>query len=311
MIYRPEETEDQTKERLDAFLAEVCGGMSRSRLQKMIKAGEILVNGVPAKKPGLLIGPEDLIETPELSDEPEATAILPEDIPLDIVYEDADVIVVNKPKGMVVHPAAGHLSGTLVNALLCHCRDSLSGINGELRPGIVHRIDKDTTGLLIACKNDAAHQSIAAQLAVHSITRRYFALVWGSFQEAEGCIDRAIGRDAKDRKKMAVVPPEKGRHAVTHYRVLEQFGTEAALIECRLETGRTHQIRVHMASISHPLLGDPVYGRKKDPYLSDGQYLHAAVLGFVHPRTGEYLEFHAPLPLYFEKRLEMLRERAK
>lgn len=310
MIYRPQTTEQESKkERLDAWLAEIGTGMSRSRIQKLIQKGEIKVNGAAVTKNGFLLTPGDEIELPKEEAAPLLTELEAENIALDIVYEDADVIVVNKPKGMVVHPAAGHMEGTLVNALLYHCKDSLSGINGELRPGIVHRIDKDTTGLLIACKNDAAHQAIAAQLAVHSITRRYYALVWGSFQADEGSIDKPIGRDVKDRKKMAIVPAERGRHAVTHYRVLERFGTEAALIECRLETGRTHQIRVHMASIGHPLLGDPVYGKKKDPYTADGQYLHAAVLGFQHPTTGAYLEFTAPLPKYFEARLMQFRKK--
>ena len=278
--------------------------MSRSHLQKEIKTGRITVNGGMVKT-GYELRFGDIIGVPEPS-EPEASGIEAEDIPLDVVYEDADLIVINKPKGMVVHPAAGHQSGTLVNALLYHCRDSLSGINGELRPGIVHRIDMDTTGLLVVCKNDAAHTAIAEQLAVHSITRRYLALVHGTFRNDEGIVDLPIGRSEKDRKKMAVCAPGKGRNAVTHYRVLESF-PNASLIECRLETGRTHQIRVHMSYLHHPLFGDPVYGMKKDPYISHGQFLHAAVLGFVHPRTGKYMEFSAPLPDYFESVLEKLR----
>ncbi|MDO4265748.1 MAG: RluA family pseudouridine synthase [Eubacteriales bacterium] len=293
----------EEKTRLDSYLSDALKDMSRSHIQKLIRSGEITVNGA-ASKPGCLLSPGDEIEIPET--EPCEPEILPEDIPLDIVYEDADLIVVNKPKGMVVHPAAGHNGGTLVNALLYHCKDSLSGINGVLRPGIVHRIDMDTTGLLIACKNDSSHRSIAEQLAVHSITRRYLALVHGCIREDEGTVDRPIGRSDKDRKKMSVVSPEKGKHAVTHYRVLARC-PEASLVECRLETGRTHQIRVHMASIGHPLFGDCVYGTKKDRYLSFGQFLHAKVLGFVHPSTGEYMEFSAPLPDYFLDVLKKLK----
>ena len=230
--------------------------------------------------------------------------IVPEDIPLDILYEDHDVILVNKPKGMVVHPAAGHYTGTLVNALMFHCKEDLSGINGVLRPGIVHRIDMDTTGVIIACKNDLAHNSIAAQLKEHSITRRYQAIVHGALKDDEGVIDEPIGRSPKDRKKMAV-NYNNGKSAVTHYKVLTRF-KDFTHIECRLETGRTHQIRVHMASIGHPLLGDAVYGPAKCPYKLQGQTLHAGILGFVHPRTGEYMEFSAPLPEYFEELLRKL-----
>ena len=291
------------KSRLDSYLAQQRTDMSRSHIQKEIKSGRITVNGKPVK-PGYELRPGDTVLLPEMT-EPEETALSAEDIPLDVVYEDEDVIVVNKPKGMVVHPAAGHADGTLVNALLHHCKDSLSGINGELRPGIVHRIDRDTTGLLVACKNDSAHTALAAQLAVHSITRRYLALVHGTFREAEGTVDMPIGRSDRDRKKMAVCAPGKGRNAVTHYRVLRQFRS-AALLECRLETGRTHQIRVHMSYLHHPLFGDPVYGLKKDPYVRYGQFLHAAVLGFVHPRTRTYMEFSAPLPEYFEAVLSKL-----
>ena len=224
--------------------------------------------------------------------------------PLDIVYEDQDVILINKPKGMVVHPAAGHYSGTLVNGLMAHCKDDLSGINGVLRPGIVHRIDKDTTGILIVCKNDMAHQSIAKQLYDHSITRKYHAIVYGNIKEEEGTVNAPIGRSLKDRKKMGIVMD--GKHAVTHYKVLKRLKKGFTYIECQLETGRTHQIRVHMASIKHPLLGDDVYGPKKSKYTLEGQCLHAKVLGFVHPRTGEYMEFEVPLPEYFEKLLNKL-----
>lgn len=292
------------KIRLDSYLAEKRPDMSRSHIQKLIRSGQILLNGQAAKT-GCILSEADEICLPEQEplSEPQ---VEPENIPLDIVYEDADVIVVNKPKGMVVHPAPGHSGQTLVNALMYHCSSSLSGINGELRPGIVHRIDKDTTGLLIACKNDAAHHAIAEQLRIHSITRRYIALVQGNIREDEGCIDQPIGRSRTDRKRMAVLSPGQGRSAVTHFRVLERFGS-CTLVECRLETGRTHQIRVHMAWLHHPLVGDPVYGIKKDALAADGQYLHAAVLGFVHPRSGEYMEFSAPLPQYFEKQLEKLR----
>ena len=227
------------------------------------------------------------------------------DIPLDILYEDSDLIIVNKPKGMVVHPAAGHYSGTLVNALMYHCGEQLSGINGVMRPGIVHRIDRDTTGSIIVCKNDAAHRSIAALLKEHSITRRYRAICLGTFSEEEGVIDKPIGRHPTERKKMAI-NFKNGKNAVTHYKVLERF-KDYSYIECRLETGRTHQIRVHMSSIGHPLLGDEVYSSKKWPYHLEGQTLHAQIIGFIHPTTGEYMEFEAPLPPYFEELLKKLR----
>lgn len=229
----------------------------------------------------------------------------PQDIPLDILYEDEDLIVVNKPKGMVVHPSAGHYTDTLVNALLYHCKDQLSGINGMMRPGIVHRIDQNTTGSLVVCKNDFAHNSLAEQLKDHSITRRYRAIVHGVLKEEEGTIDQPIGRHPIDRKKMAI-NLKNGKRAITHYRVLERF-QKFTYIECELETGRTHQIRVHMSSIQHPILGDDVYGPSKCPYHLQGQTLHAMVLGFIHPRTGAYLEVTAPLPLYFEELLSKLR----
>ena len=222
---------------------------------------------------------------------------------LDIIYEDRDIILINKPKGMVVHPAAGHYSGTLVNGLMDHCRDELSGINGVLRPGIVHRIDMDTTGVIIACKNDFAHNHIAEQLKEHSISRRYIAIVHGNLKEDEGTVNAPIGRHPTDRKKMAV-NYKNGKEAVTHYHVLSRYGNYT-YIECRLETGRTHQIRVHMASLGHPLLGDRVYGPARCPFPSlQGQTLHAELLGIVHPRTGEYMEFHAPIPPYFEELLK-------
>ena len=295
-------TEEAEGDRIDRFLADRCEELSRSFLQKLFKSGEILVDGRPVKASYRVSEGEEVVcEGPE--------AVLPEiaaeDIPLDILYEDEDVIVVNKPKGMVVHPAAGHYTGTLVNALMYHCREDLSGINGVLRPGIVHRIDMDTTGAIIACKNDLAHASIAAQLKEHTITRRYEAIVCGVLKDDTGTIDAPIGRSQKDRKKMAVLA-SGGREAVTHYRVLNRF-REYTHIECRLETGRTHQIRVHMASLGHPLLGDAVYGPAKCPYKLQGQTLHAGVLGFQHPRTGAYMEFTAPLPDYFKHLLEILK----
>ena len=288
--------------RIDKYLAEQLPDITRSYLQKLLKDGSVQMNGKPVKTStktaaGAVI--ELTIPDPE---EPE---ILPEDIPLDILYEDSDVILINKPKDMVVHPAAGHYTGTLVNALMYHCKGDLSGINGVLRPGIVHRIDKDTTGVLIVCKNDKAHNALAEQLKEHSITRKYRAIVCGNLKEDEGTVDAPLGRHPQDRKTMAIVRTG-GKRAVTHYRVLERFGNYT-YIECQLETGRTHQIRVHMASLGHPLLGDEVYGRVKSPFKLEGQTLHAMVLGFIHPTTGEYMEFEAPLPEYFEKLLEKLR----
>lgn len=267
----------------------------------MMKEEKVLVNGKPVKANYRLKTEDEIcFELPEAV-EPD---IEPENIPLDILYEDADVLVVNKPKGMVVHPAAGHYSGTLVNALMYHCKGSLSGINGCLRPGIVHRIDMDTTGSLIVCKNDIAHASIAEQLKEHSIVRRYRAIVWGVIKEEEGCVDVPIGRHPSDRKKMAA-GVRNGKEAVTHYRVLKRFRSYT-YIECRLETGRTHQIRVHMDSIGHPILGDPVYGNRKCPFQLQGQTLHAMTLGFIHPVTGEYVETTAPLPGYFQHLLDTL-----
>lgn len=294
----PEEQEDV---RIDRYLAESCESLSRSYIQKLLKNGEVLVDG-KAVKASYRVCPGDqvLVDIPEAV-QPEIQA---QDMELDILYEDSDVILVNKPKGMVVHPAAGHLNDTLVNGLMAHCRDQLSGINGVMRPGIVHRIDMDTTGVLIACKNDFAHNQIAAQLKEHSITRKYLAVVHGVIKEEEGTVDAPIGRHPVERKKMSV-NEKNGRHAVTHYRVLRRF-SGYTYIECQLETGRTHQIRVHMASIGHPLVGDEVYGPRKCPFSLQGQTLHAAVLGFIHPRTGEYLEFWAPLPEYFEKLLKKL-----
>lgn len=288
--------------RIDVFIAENVEELTRSAVQRMIESGHVRLNGGQAKANYKLRAKDVIdIEIPEAK----TVEIIPEDIPLDILYEDADVIVVNKPQGMVVHPAPGHTTGTLVNGLMYHCGDSLSGINGEKRPGIVHRIDKDTSGVLMVAKNDAAHQALAAQLAEHSITRRYSAIVFNGFQEDSGTVDQPIGRNPLDRKKMAVTQ-KHSRRAVTHYRVLERLGN-FTLIEAQLETGRTHQIRVHLTYIGHPLLGDLVYGPKKQPIRLEGQALHARVLGFIHPTKGEYMEFEAPLPESFEKILQRLR----
>lgn len=288
--------------RIDRYLSEQCGSMSRSYLQKLVKDGGVCVNGMAVKSNyKVTAGEQIMLDVPEAV-EPE---IVPEEMDLDILYEDADIILVNKPKGLVVHPAAGHYGGTLVNGLMYHCRADLSGINGVMRPGIVHRIDMDTTGVLIACKNDMAHNSIAEQLKKHSITRRYYAIVHGNFKEDSGVINAPIGRHPVDRKKMSI-NEKNGREAITHYRVLERFG-QFTYVECQLETGRTHQIRVHMASIGHALLGDSVYGPAKCPYKLQGQTLHAGILGIIHPRTGEYMEFSAPLPEYFNELLKKLR----
>lgn len=294
-------TSEMAGKRLDVVLSEQCSDLTRSYINKLCKEERAALNGKTSKgnkkcKEGDVI----TLQVPE----PTELEILPEEMNLDIVYEDQDVILINKPKGMVVHPAAGHYSGTLVNGLMAHCKDDLSGINGVLRPGIVHRIDKDTTGILIVCKNDMAHQSIAKQLYDHSITRKYHAIVYGNIKEEEGTVNAPIGRSLKDRKKMGIVMD--GKHAVTHYKVLKRLKKGFTYIECQLETGRTHQIRVHMASIKHPLLGDDVYGPKKSKYTLEGQCLHAKVLGFVHPRTGEYMEFEVHLPEYFEKLLNKL-----
>lgn len=294
--------EDEIGKRIDVYIAEYKEELSRSRVQKLIENGLVTVNGKVVKS-NYKLRKGDILEV-EIPD-PEPLEIEAEDIPLDIIYEDKDVVIVNKPQGMVVHPAPGHYSGTLVNALMYHCKDDLSGINGQMRPGIVHRIDKDTSGVLMIAKSDAAHNSLAQQLAVHSITRKYYAVVCGNIKEDSGTVDKPIGRSPKDRKKMAVV--QGGRRAVTHYRVLERFGGKYTLIEAQLETGRTHQIRVHMASLGHPLLGDTVYGSEKQPFKLQGQVLHAKVLGFNHPSDGRYVEFESPLPEYFEKLLTKLR----
>ena len=292
----------ESGERLDKFLDEMLPDFSRSYLQKLIKGQHVTVQG-QIVKPNYRLRAEDEIHI-EIPDEIKLD-IIPEKIPLDILYEDQDLLVINKPKGMVVHPAAGHYSGTLVNALLYHCEGQLSGINGVLRPGIVHRIDRDTTGSLVVCKNDMAHRSLAEQLKEHSINRRYRAIVWGNLKENEGTVDAPIGRHPIDRKKMAI-NRTNGKRAVTHYRVLKRF-SRFTYIECQLETGRTHQIRVHMASLGHPLLGDTVYSTAKSPYTLEGQCLHAMTLGFIHPRTGEYIECTAPLPEYFEHLLEIMK----
>lgn len=296
------EENDQGK-RLDAWISE-CEelGISRSYAAALIKEGKVLVNDASCKaSTKLRSGDRVAVTVPA----PRALNVEAEEIPLNIVYEDADILIINKPKGMVVHPAAGHAGGTLVNAVMHHCGDRLSSINGVLRPGIVHRIDKNTTGLLVVCKNDLAHTSLAAQLKEHSITRRYVAIVHGNIREDSGTIDAPIGRSKTDRKKQAI-DRINGRHAVTHYRVLERFGLYT-LVECILDTGRTHQIRVHMASIGHPLLGDDVYGPKKCPFKLEGQCLHAQTLGFQHPSSGEYIEFSSDYPVYFQEMLEKLR----
>ncbi len=290
-------------QRIDKLLSIQLTDFSRSYIQKLLSNRAVLIHGQPIKSNyKVKEGDYIQVEIPE----PEVLDVQPENIPLDIVYEDTDILIINKPKGMVVHPAAGHYSGTLVNAILYHCQDDLSTINGVLRPGIVHRIDMDTTGLLVICKNNMAHQSLAEQLKVHSITRKYTAIVYDNIPEDNGTIHKTIGRHPVDRKKQAV-NVRNGREAITHYRVLERFGGKYTMVECQLETGRTHQIRVHMASIHHPLLGDTVYGPSKDPFHLQGQTLHAGVLGFIHPRTGKYVEFHSKLPEYFQNLILMLR----
>lgn len=300
--FRFQITEEMEDERIDKCVSLLIDSLSRSFLQKLIKEERVQVNGRPVKGSYRVKADDEVaFELPE-SVEPD---IAPENIPLDILYEDEDVIVVNKPKGMVVHPAAGHYSGTLVNALMYHCGGQLSGINGVMRPGIVHRIDMDTTGSLIVCKNDKAHACLAAQLKEHSINRRYRAVCYGVLKEDEGTVDKPIGRHPQDRKKMAV-NEKNGKRAVTHYRVLKRFA-QYTYIECVLETGRTHQIRVHMTSIGHPLLGDEFYASgRKCPFQLKGQTLHAQTIGFVHPRTKEYMEIEAPLPDYFQELLEKL-----
>lgn len=293
-----EELED---ERIDKCLALLTDTLSRSYIQKLIKEDKVYVNNQCVKANYRVKNEDEVCFYLPKCEEPE---ILPQDIELDILYEDDSIIVINKPKGMVVHPAAGHYKDTLVNALLYHCKDSLSGINGVLRPGIVHRIDRDTTGSLVVCKNDSAHNFIAGQLKEHSVTRKYYAIVYGVLKDDFGTIDKPIGRSATDRKKMAV-NVQNGRNAVTHYKVLKRF-EKYTYIKCQLETGRTHQIRVHMASIGHPLLGDEVYSQRTSPFHLTGQTLHAKTLGFIHPDSLEYMEFEAPLPEYFSHLLDIL-----
>ena len=295
--------ENDGGERIDRYLADNFEDKSRSYLQKLIKDGQVKVNGKPVKANYRLVF-DDRVEIfmPEVK-EPD---IEPENIPLDILYEDKDVLLINKPKQMVVHPAPGHYSGTLVNAIMYHCGDELSGINGVMRPGIVHRIDMDTTGSLVICKNDNAHQSLSEQLKIHSINRIYEAIVHGNLKEDEGTVNAPIGRHPTDRKKMSI-HAKNGREAITHYKVIERFGNYTH-IQCKLETGRTHQIRVHMSSIGHPLVGDSVYGPAKCPFPHlQGQTLHAKTLGFTHPSTNEYLEVNAPLPDYFVSLINRLK----
>ena len=292
------EHEDQ---RIDRYLTEMLPEQSRSFFQKLIRDGFVMVNRIIVKV-NYRLKTGDVIEI----DIPDAvpTEIVPENIPLDILYEDDDLLIVNKPKGMVVHPAVGHSTGTLVNAIMYHCQGNLSGINGEIRPGIVHRIDKDTTGSLIICKNDEAHRNIAEQIKEHSVTRRYVGVVAGTFSEESGTVEGAIGRHPNDRKRMTI-NEKNGKPAVTHYRVLQTL-KGASFMEFELETGRTHQIRVHIASISHPLLGDTVYGNSKNPYKLQGQALHARTIGFIHPTTGEYIEVSAPIPEYMTELVRKL-----
>ena len=295
--------DEHNKERIDKYLTSTLEDMSRSYIQKLIGEERVFVDGKAVKSNFRVVsGGLVTLCMPEVKE----AQIAPEDIALDIIYEDADIIVINKHKGLVVHPAPGHESGTLVNALLYHCKDNLSGINGVLRPGIVHRIDRDTTGVIIACKNDIAHRFVAEQLKEHSITRRYQAIVYNTLKTDSGRVETTIGRHPKDRKKMAV-NVRNGKSAATNYRLIENLGDKYAYIECELETGRTHQIRVHMASINHPILGDIVYGPDKNPYHLEGQALHARILGLIHPRTKEYMEFTAPLPEYFTDLLSRLR----
>ncbi len=295
-------TEELEGERIDKALCLLLDSLSRSFISKLIKENHLTVNGKPVKSSYQVRTDDDIVFYLPPSQEPDIVA---QDIPLDILYEDSDVIVVNKPKGMVVHPAAGHYSGTLVNALMYHCGEQLSGINGVMRPGIVHRIDMDTTGSIIVCKNDRAHNMVAEQLKVHSVNRRYHAICYGVLKEEEGMINAPIGRHPTERKKMAV-NERNGKEAITHYRVLKRF-QNYTYIECRLETGRTHQIRVHMASIGHPLLGDELYaGNRKCPFKLQGQTLHAKILGFIHPTSEQYMEIDAPLPEYFENLLKIM-----
>ena len=295
-------SEESKNQRLDAFLASSLDGLTRSQATRLIESGEVAVNGRAVSKSYKLAGDEDVAVT---LPEPEPVEAVPQDIPLDVVYEDADVIVVNKPSGMVVHPAPGHPDGTLVNALLYHCAGTLSGVGGALRPGIVHRIDRDTSGLIIAAKNDAAHQYLSAQLADHTLARTYECIVVGKLREDRGTVDAPIARHPTDRKRMAVVAG--GREAVTHWEVIARYPGYTH-VRCRLETGRTHQIRVHMAYIGHPILGDTVYVAKKEVPGLTGQCLHAVGLRFLHPRTHEVMELSCPLPDEFTRMLQRIRK---
>ena len=301
-LIRLKASEESKNQRLDAFLASSLDGLTRSQATRLIESGEVAVNGRAVSKSYKLAGGEDIAVT---LPEPEPVEAVPQDIPLDVVYEDADVIVVNKPSGMVVHPAPGHPDGTLVNALLYHCAGTLSGIGGALRPGIVHRIDRDTSGLIIAAKNDAAHQYLSAQLADHTLARTYECIVVGALREDRGTVDATIARHPTDRKRMAVVAG--GREAVTHWEVIARYPGYTH-VRCRLETGRTHQIRVHMAYIGHPILGDTVYGAKKEVPGLTGQCLHAVGLRFLHPRTHEVMELSCPLPEEFTRMLQKIRK---
>lgn len=296
---------EEESQRADKLLAQEVEELTRSAAQQLIAQGLVTCGGKPlGKSEKLKAGQEIVVVLPDA----QPLDVQAQDIPLDIVYEDGDLLVVNKPKGMVVHPAPGHEEGTLVNALLAHCGDSLSGINGVARPGIVHRIDKDTSGLLIVAKNDFSHTRLAEQIQAHTFTREYSAVVYGSFKEDSGTVDQPLGRHPTDRKKIAVLPNSpSARRAVTHFWVVKRFQGFTQL-RLRLETGRTHQIRVHMAYLGHPVAGDPVYGPKKSITSLEGQCLHAGKIGFVHPRTGEYLEFEAPLPAYFTGFLQKLKE---
>ena len=299
-------TIDRDGERLDSALSRLVPELTRSQAQRLIEQGAVTQAGRPVKKNEKLPAGTALeLEIPEVRETP----IAAQDIPLEVCYEDADVIVVNKPKGLVVHPAPGHADGTLVNALLAHCGDSLSGIGGEKRPGIVHRIDKDTSGLLVVAKDDATHIGLSQQMAIHSVERAYNTIVYGGFAQDEGFVESNLGRSKTDRKKMAV-NEKNGKPAITHYKVLERFGNYTYM-QFQLETGRTHQIRVHMASIGHPLLGDTLYSSGRSPFKHlQGQTLHAKTIGFVHPKSGEYMEFSAPLPEYFDNLLKLLKSRS-
>ena len=298
--------QESAGQRLDAWTASVCGDLSRSAVQSLAEQGNVLINGRPSNKKSRL-NAGDLITL--LLPDPKPIEAQPQKIPLEILYEDTDLLVINKPKGMVVHPAPGNPDGTMVNALLYHCGDRLSGIGGALRPGIVHRIDKDTSGLLVVAKNDTAHQALTVQMSVHSIHRVYHAVVYGNLREDEGFVEAPIGRDPRDRKKMAVTQ-SNSKYAYTEWKVLERFG-RFTYIACQLKTGRTHQIRVHMASIGHPLAGDPVYGPRNCITSLNGQCLHAKELGFVHPATGEWVRFDSPLPVYFTEFLTRLRKESQ